>query len=88
MATSYKEFIEKTGAEICGDRLIVGEGPNRRFVGDIAGGKFNLTEDGEALMEQLEAGKKGTDAVKAAAAATEKRKLEAKERAKAGNQED
>lgn len=88
MAISCNEFITATGAEICGDRLIVGEGPARRFVGDMIGGKFNLTEDGEALMEQLEAGKKGPAAVKAAAAATEKKKLEAKERMKAGNQED
>ena len=83
MAISFKEFVEKTGAEVCGDRLIVGEGPNRRYVGDIAGGKFNLTEDGEALMEQLEKGKKGAAAVAAAAADVAEKKRLAKEAAKA-----
>lgn len=56
MAMTLKEFVEKTGAEIVGGRLIVGERSDRRFVGSVEEGVFNLNAEGQELQAALEAG--------------------------------
>lgn len=55
MAMTLKEFLEKTGAEIIGGRLVVGERSDRRFVGSIEEGTFTLTEEGQELQAAMEA---------------------------------
>lgn len=62
MAMTLKEFVEKTGAEVVGGRLIVGERSDRRFVGSVEDGVFNLNAEGQELQAALEA---GMDAVEA-----------------------
>lgn len=56
MAMTLTEFVAATGAEIVGDRLILGERTDREFVGSIEGGTFVLNEKGQSILEDLEAG--------------------------------
>lgn len=56
MAVTQADFIEKTGAEIVGDRFVVGTGAKRRFVGDIVEGAFTLNEEGQELAVAIERG--------------------------------
>lgn len=58
MAMSFKEFVAASSAELCGDRLIVGYGSERKFVGAITEGTFTLNEAGQELLTELEAPKK------------------------------
>lgn len=59
MAYSREEVAKKLDAEIVGGNLIVGERANRVFVGKTSEeGVFTITEEGEALLAALEAGKK------------------------------
>lgn len=55
MALSYQEVLEKTGAEEVCDQLIVGVGLNRKMVGFVKDGSFTITDDGHALLAELEA---------------------------------
>lgn len=55
MAMTLKEFLDKTGAEIIGGRLVVGERSDRRFVGSIEDGTFTLTAEGQELQSAMEA---------------------------------
>lgn len=55
MALTLEQFIAASGAELVADRLIVGTMGDRRFVGDIIDGVFNLNEEGKALMAELDA---------------------------------
>jgi hypothetical protein len=56
MAITVEEFMTKTGAELVGSRLVYGERADRRYVGSIEEGSFNLNDDGKALLAALEAG--------------------------------
>lgn len=56
MSLSLDKFIEITGAEMVGGRLIVGERDDRRFVGSVEDGVFTLNEDGQRLQAAFEAG--------------------------------
>ena len=56
MAISQDEFITQTGAELCGDRLIVGAGPKRRYVGSIEEGVFTLNDAGKEIAEIIASG--------------------------------
>lgn len=59
MAYSREEVAKKLNAEIVGGNLIVGERASRVFVGKTSEeGVFTITEEGEALLAALEAGKK------------------------------
>lgn len=59
MAYSREEVAKKLDAEIVGGNLIVGERASRVFVGKTSEeGVFTITEEGEALLAALEAGKK------------------------------
>lgn len=56
MSLSYEKFVEVTGAEVVGGRLIVGERDARRFVGSVEEGVFKLNEEGQRLQAAFEAG--------------------------------
>lgn len=56
MALSYEQFIEMSGCEVVAGNLIVGQMADRRIVGSILDGTFQLNEDGHALAAELEAG--------------------------------
>lgn len=61
MAYSREEVAKKLEAEVVGGNLIVGERANRVFVGKTSeDGVFTITEEGEALLAALEAGKKAS----------------------------
>lgn len=61
MAMTLKEFLEVSGAEIVGGRLIVGERGDRRFVGSVEDGVFNLNAEGQELQAAFEAGMEVTE---------------------------
>jgi hypothetical protein len=55
MAYSREEVAQKLNAEVVGGNLIVGERGNRQFVGKTSEeGVFTITEEGEALLAELE----------------------------------
>lgn len=54
MAMTTQEFIEKTGCEITGGNLIIGEQANRVKLGYIGKGTLDLSEFGAALMEAMQ----------------------------------
>lgn len=56
MSISQDDFISKTGADLVGDRLIVGSGSKRRYVGSIADSTFTLNEEGSKIAEIIESG--------------------------------
>lgn len=56
MAISQDEFMAKTDAELCGDRLILGQGPKRRYVGSIEEGVFALNDAGKEVAAVIESG--------------------------------
>lgn len=56
MAISQDEFLTQTAAELCGDRLIAGSGPKRRYVGSIEEGVFTLNEEGKKIATIIESG--------------------------------
>lgn len=55
MAIDQDKFLAFTGAELCGDRMIVGSGPNRRYVGSIEDGVFTLNDNGKEIAAVIEA---------------------------------
>lgn len=63
MAVSYEQFMEATGAELVAGNIILGQMSDRRKVGEISDdGAFNLTDDGKAMIAEIEAGKKPSTA--------------------------
>lgn len=59
MALSREEVQEKLNAESVAGNLIVGERTDRVFVGKTSeDGIFTITEEGEAMLAELETGKK------------------------------
>lgn len=64
MALSYEQFVELSGCEVVGGNLIVGELGDRKIVGSVLDGTFQLNEDGQALSSDLEAGVPATKAVR------------------------
>lgn len=55
MAMTLAEFVSKTNAEMVGDIIIVGSVGTRRIVGSCVDGAFNLNEEGQKLLAELEA---------------------------------
>lgn len=56
MPLSYEQFVELSGCEVVAGNLIVGQLADRRIVGSVLDGTFQLNEDGHALAAELEAG--------------------------------
>jgi hypothetical protein len=54
MAMSIQDFIAHAGAEVVGDKIIVGEMANRRVIGDMVP-VVVLTEEGQAMLAAAEA---------------------------------
>jgi hypothetical protein len=54
MAISYQEFLKKTNAEEVCDQLIVGVGPTRKMIGFVKDGSFTITDEGHALLAELD----------------------------------
>jgi hypothetical protein len=77
MALTYEQFLELSGAEVVCGNLIVGQLAERKIVGSVLDGTFQLNEAGQELSAELEAGtatkggrrKKADDAASADAAA-------------------
>jgi len=65
MAMTIEEFVEKSGAEVVGGNVIVGLMADRKIVGAIENGSFNLNADGQAILTALEAGKPDAAAARA-----------------------
>jgi hypothetical protein len=57
MAMTIEEFVSKSGAEVVAGNVIVGIMADRKIVGAIENGTFNLNADGQAILAALEAGK-------------------------------
>ena len=60
MAVSLEKFIEATGADLVAGNLIVGIMGDRRKVGEVLDGTFNLNEEGLEMAAEIEAGSKPT----------------------------
>lgn len=54
MTMTVEQFIKLSGAEEVGGNLVIGVGPNRKFAAMIVDGVFEWTEDGKAMMAELE----------------------------------
>jgi hypothetical protein len=54
MTMTVEQFIKLSGAEEVGGNLVIGVGPNRKFAGIVVDGVFEWTEDGRAMMAELE----------------------------------
>lgn len=54
MAMNYEQFMQASGAELVAGNIIVGIMGSRKIVG-TNDDTFNLNEDGQALMAELEA---------------------------------
>jgi hypothetical protein len=55
MALTAAEFIEKSGAEVVCGKLIIGVQAERNVIGSLEP-TFELNEEGQAIMAELEAG--------------------------------
>lgn len=55
MAMSFEQFMEASGAEYVAGNIIRGIMADRKIIGTYDGGKFQLNEDGQLLLEELEA---------------------------------
>jgi len=55
MAISMAEFVEKTQCEVVADQMIHGIGPTRCMIGYVKDGTFTITDEGTALLAELEA---------------------------------
>lgn len=71
MAVSLEQFIAATGADLVAGNLIVGIMGDRRKVGDVIDGTFNLNEEGLEMAAEIEAGAKPTGRRRKAAAEPE-----------------
>jgi len=56
MAMTLEEFVKRTGAEEVAGNIIVGQMSERKIVGVVADGTFNLNADGQTILAALEAG--------------------------------
>lgn len=54
MTMTVEQFIKLSGAEEVGGNLVIGVGPNRKFAAIVVDGVFEWTEDGKAMMAELE----------------------------------
>lgn len=54
MTMTVEQFIKLSGAEEVGGNLVIGVGPNRKFAATVVDGVFEWTEDGRAMMAELE----------------------------------
>lgn len=61
MAMSMDEFVKRTKAEVVGGNVIVGGVGNKVIAGRVEQGVFNLTADGQEILNGLE--KNDPDAV-------------------------
>jgi hypothetical protein len=57
---TVEQFIKLSGAEEVGGNLVIGVGPNRKFAAMLVDGVFEWTEDGKAMMAELEDSDTGT----------------------------
>jgi hypothetical protein len=74
MAIDIKEFMEKTGAEVVGGRVIVGLQADRRYVGEVSDGKLSLSDEGKELLDKIEADQEAEKVVAAKEAKADKAK--------------
>jgi len=56
MAMTLEEFVKRTGAEEVAGNIIVGVLAERKIIGTVADGTFNLNADGQIILQALEAG--------------------------------
>ena len=56
MAMTLEEFVKRTGAEEVAGNIIVGVMAERKIIGTVADGTFNLNADGQIILQALEAG--------------------------------
>lgn len=56
MAMTLEEFVKRTGAEEVAGNIIVGVMADRKIIGTVADGTFNLNADGQEILKALEAG--------------------------------
>lgn len=69
MALSFEQFMEATGAELVGGNIVAGMMADRKKVGDLNDGVFNLNDDGHEMAAEIEAAAAGAKSPKAAKAA-------------------
>lgn len=55
MAMTFDQFMEASGAEYVAGNIIRGIMADRKIIGTYDGGKFQLNEEGQILLEELEA---------------------------------
>jgi hypothetical protein len=55
MAMTFEQFMEASGSEYVAGNIIRGIMADRKIIGTYDGGKFQLNEDGQLLLEELEA---------------------------------
>ena len=69
MSMTFDEFVSKSGGEICGGKVIVGWGANRRVLGAIGDdGVFSYTSEGAQVASSLALGVEADRALADAAA--------------------
>ena len=56
MSLTIDQFIAATGAELAGDKLILGVASTRRFVGGLENGVFTLNAEGQAIAAEIQSG--------------------------------
>jgi DUF1009 family protein len=56
MSVTLEQFIEATGAEIVGGNVVVGVTAERKIVGSVIDGPFNLNDVGLAMSAEIDAG--------------------------------
>lgn len=55
MAMTMEEFVKRTGAEVVGGNVIVGQMAERKIVANVLEGIFTLNADGQVILAALEA---------------------------------
>ena len=55
MAMSYEQFMKSSGAELVCGNIIIGMMANRKKIGDNFDGVFNLNDEGQKLLVEIEA---------------------------------
>lgn len=65
MAMSYEQFMQASGAELVCGNIIIGMMANRKKIGDNFDGVFNLNDEGQKMLVEIEANlKPGEDIIK------------------------
>ena len=54
MAMSYEQFMQASGAELVCGNIIIGTLGDRKKIGDRLDGVFNLNEEGQKVLIELE----------------------------------